>query len=148
MREIRTPRSVGTWGGRPPPVTRWMWKRSHGRTSEAPPAERGGYRYVRPTATASHLDSTLRGPSPGEYGSNSPPITPHLRRRLPNHRPLLWVPSALGVASAPPPRRTPPFSADRQSAGRYTSLCSRSGGPVITLPLTPKSPIRETPFYG
>src|SRR5262245_30837798 len=34
-----------------------MWKRSHGRTSEAPPDERGGYRYVRPTATASHLDS-------------------------------------------------------------------------------------------
>ena len=34
MREIRTPRSVGTGGGRPPPVTRWMWKRSHGRTSE------------------------------------------------------------------------------------------------------------------
>src|ERR1700740_3638482 len=36
-----------------------MWKRSHGRTSEAPPDERGGYRYVRPAATASHLDSTL-----------------------------------------------------------------------------------------
>src|SRR5271167_1092609 len=35
-----------------------MWKRSHGRTSEAPPDERGGYRYVRPTATAPHLDST------------------------------------------------------------------------------------------
>src|SRR6266481_5815034 len=38
-----------------------MWKRSHGRTSEAPPDERGGYRYVRPTATASHLDSTRFG---------------------------------------------------------------------------------------
>src|SRR3954462_4869063 len=36
-----------------------MWKRSHGRTSKAPPDERGGYRYVRPTATAPHLDSTL-----------------------------------------------------------------------------------------
>src|SRR5271168_1516430 len=36
-----------------------MWKRSHGRTREAPPDERGGYRYVRPTATAPHLDSTL-----------------------------------------------------------------------------------------
>src|SRR4051794_27613945 len=36
-----------------------MWKRSHGRTSEAPPDERGGYRYARPTATAPHLDSTL-----------------------------------------------------------------------------------------
>src|SRR5260370_20801474 len=35
-----------------------MWKRSHGRTNEAPPDERGGNRYVRPTATAPHLDST------------------------------------------------------------------------------------------
>ena len=35
-----------------------MWKRSHGRTSKAPPDERGGYRYVRPTATAPHLDFT------------------------------------------------------------------------------------------
>jgi nucleotidyltransferase-like protein len=35
-----------------------MWKRSHGRASEAPPNERGGHRYVRPTATAPHLDST------------------------------------------------------------------------------------------
>src|SRR5665811_1585690 len=30
VREIRTPRSVGAGGGRPPPATRWMWKRSHG----------------------------------------------------------------------------------------------------------------------
>src|SRR5215471_8087286 len=35
-----------------------VWKRSHGRASEAPPDERGGNRYVRPTATAPHLDST------------------------------------------------------------------------------------------
>src|SRR5262249_48665118 len=35
-----------------------MWKRSHRRTTKAPPDERGGNRYVRPTATAPHLDST------------------------------------------------------------------------------------------
>src|SRR5499427_1815752 len=36
-----------------------MWKRSHGRTTKAPPDERGGNRYVRPTETAPHLDSTM-----------------------------------------------------------------------------------------
>src|SRR5262249_50874379 len=35
-----------------------MWKRSHGRTTKAPPDERGGNGYVRPTETAPHLDST------------------------------------------------------------------------------------------
>ena len=60
VREIRTPRSVGAGGGRPPPATRWMWKRSHGRTTKAPPDERGGNRYVLPKATAPHLDSTIR----------------------------------------------------------------------------------------
>ncbi len=35
-----------------------MWKWSHGRTTKAPPDERGGNRYVRPTTTAPHLDST------------------------------------------------------------------------------------------
>src|SRR5215813_11976702 len=38
-----------------------MWKPSHGRTTKAPPDERGGNRYVRPTATAPHLDSTKPG---------------------------------------------------------------------------------------
>ena len=36
-----------------------VWRRGHGRTSEAPPDERGGNRYVRPTTTA-HT-STLPG---------------------------------------------------------------------------------------
>src|SRR6476619_8023115 len=42
-----------------------VWKRSHARTSEAPPDERGGNRYVRPTATAPHLDSTQSGGAGG-----------------------------------------------------------------------------------
>src|SRR6202047_418894 len=58
VREIRTPRSVGTGGGRPPPVTRWVWKRSYGRPTKAPPDERGGNRHGRPKTTAPHPDST------------------------------------------------------------------------------------------
>jgi hypothetical protein len=38
-----------------------MWKRSQGRAAKAPPDERGGNRYVRPTATAPHFDSTTTG---------------------------------------------------------------------------------------
>jgi hypothetical protein len=38
-----------------------MWKRSHGKTSQAPPNERGGNRYVLPNATAPHLDSARNG---------------------------------------------------------------------------------------
>jgi hypothetical protein len=61
-RSLSTPAPVRALRPRTPdPAWSWpvgMWKRGHGRTSEAPPDERGGYRYVRPTATASHLDST------------------------------------------------------------------------------------------
>src|SRR5262249_10167972 len=47
-----------------------MWKRSHGGTTKAPPDERGGNRYVLPTATAPHLDSTQTRLS-GQVGSIS-----------------------------------------------------------------------------
>ena len=40
-----------------------VWKRSHGRTTEAPPDERGGNGYVRPKAAAPHLNSTKLGRS-------------------------------------------------------------------------------------
>ncbi len=53
-----------------------VWKRSHGRTTEAPPDERGGNRYVRPKAAAPHLDSTIRVDS--EISATGPvyPLTP------------------------------------------------------------------------
>ena len=38
--------------------TSGVWKRSHGRTTKAPPDERGDNRYVRPTATGPQPDST------------------------------------------------------------------------------------------
>src|SRR5438477_4772646 len=56
-----------------------VWKRSHGRASEAPPDERGGNRYVRPTATAPHSDSTelprsgVRAGGPGNGASRQLP---------------------------------------------------------------------------
>ena len=37
-----------------------VWKRSHGRTTKAPPDERAGNRYARPKVAAPHLDFTIR----------------------------------------------------------------------------------------
>ena len=71
-----------------------MWKRSHGRTTKAPPDERGGNRYVGPTATAPHLDSTesdrdrsLSLPTAGIISPCGDPRTPCLRRRARLARP-------------------------------------------------------------
>src|SRR5271166_1355330 len=75
-----------------------MWKRSHGRTSKAPPDERGGYRYVRPTAAAPHLDSTCAVQ----------------RRRFP--------------VGASPTRRFAPAGSDRSShGGNEMAVTSLSG---------------------
>src|SRR5258705_6248678 len=53
-----------------------VWKRSHGRTTEAPPDERGGNGYVRPKAAAPHLDSTRTGKPQSEHMfSGLPPAT-------------------------------------------------------------------------
>ena len=41
-----------------------VWKRSHGRTTKAPPDERGGNRYARPKVAAPHLDFTMYGRRP------------------------------------------------------------------------------------
>ncbi|SRR6266404_2823708 len=59
-----------------------MWKRSHGRTTKAPPDERGGNRYVRPTETAPHLDLYhLRSTDCARAPSARPPIAPELASR-------------------------------------------------------------------
>jgi hypothetical protein len=86
-----------------------MWKRSHRRTSEAPPDERAGYRYVRPTATASHLDATqpchLGGPAEGPESTthcrhslasaampaHAPTRTFELREKWPEYRLVVWL---------------------------------------------------------
>jgi hypothetical protein len=46
-----------------------VWKRSHGRTTKAPPDERGGNRYARPKVAAPHLDSTIHVAPTGSKAS-------------------------------------------------------------------------------
>src|ERR1700736_651994 len=79
VREIRTPRSVGTGGGRPPPVTRWALSNGspyRERTSNqrnaageraGPPRSLGDRKYLRyrpGAAMTITLSSALRPPIP------------------------------------------------------------------------------------
>src|SRR5258708_2264739 len=114
-----------------------MWKRSHGRTTKAPPDERGGNRYVRPTETAPHLDPTIftRGarspwmtayPPPGTRG-RCPPRPPQIRtRRFPASRSSRerFVPA--GVAVDDPGRWQRMTGEERVEVGPYEQPSSRS----------------------
>jgi hypothetical protein len=78
-----------------------MWKRSYGKGTWAPPDERGGNRQTKPTATAPHLDSTVRrrsahnerryAPIASRTGASLTPAEkftlglPDLEMRLPTH---------------------------------------------------------------
>src|SRR6266404_3427050 len=73
-----------------------MWKRSHGRTTKAPPDERGGNRYVRPTATASHPDSTKSVVWTGDLPF---PVLPREADCLAAHRDFAFSP--ISAASQP-----------------------------------------------
>src|SRR5215831_6873097 len=84
-----------------------MWKRSHGRTTKAPPDERGGNRYVRPTETAPHLDSTKGGPADHIAGASGIPLSaevPGWSGAGAEHRdaPASQPPHFLGAAAYPP----------------------------------------------
>src|ERR1035437_1666420 len=56
VREIRTPRSVGTGGGRPPPVTRWVLSNEHPYREPGPFPDLGARnRYIRSSINSEHV---------------------------------------------------------------------------------------------
>ena len=68
-----------------------MWKRSHGGTTKAPPDERGGNRYVQPTTTAPHLDSTMNVDfDPSELRPLYPRYRPNSKHRTRSQKGQEW----------------------------------------------------------
>src|SRR6476659_4827660 len=82
-----------------------VWKRSHGRTTKAPPDERGGNRYARPKVAAPHLDSTKTGKSRSKQMLSAlPPLDIILGRQLrANKRHSFNREEGLQVAGIAPP---------------------------------------------
>src|SRR5260221_8016158 len=110
-----------------------VWKRSHGRTSEAPPDERGGNRYVRPTATAPHLDSTHYRNS----NRDTAPRPAQLQGKNPSDRVGMHRSGRLFLGFSPLARSQHPFTACRRGRSqlrgravgrprsRWRALCFR-----------------------
>jgi hypothetical protein len=93
-----------------------VWKRSQGRTSEAPPDERGGNRYVQPTATAPHSDSTESGCR--EFNGPGPCGCAGARVRATNQ--VMIATTALSARLRPGPAG----AAGGRTESRFLSQCS------------------------
>ena len=91
-----------------------MWKRSHGRTTKAPPDERGGNRYVGPTATAPHLDFTESDRKCGISRNDATGHEPTFPALPPTASPRPRYPLVAIFATSKPVTR----SARRQTASR------------------------------
>src|ERR1700731_5028311 len=103
VREIRTPRSVGTGGGRPPPVTRWAPSNGcpyrnrklglrRGRRLALPPLEEAGFEPAVPLYILTVSDPLLVGPVTVPFAKRRSPVG----ERVPSVRHLLPPPSIPG----------------------------------------------------